>query len=48
MRIQSIQAVDVLLPPAKPRTQPRRESWRQLSPIGLPMSFYPEFPPTVP
>ena len=48
MKITAIEAVDVDLPPVEPKTPARRQSWRQKSPIGLPMSFYPEFPPTVP
>ena len=46
MKIKSIQAVDVGFPPVKPRTQGRRESWRQYAPIGLPMNRY--FPADVP
>ena len=48
MKLTSIQAVDVNLPVVKPKTPARRESWRTKSPIGLPMSLYPEYPPTVP
>lgn len=48
MKIKSIRAVNVALPPAPPTTPARRESWRHSAPIGLPMNKYPEFPPTVP
>jgi L-rhamnonate dehydratase len=48
MKITAIRAVEVTLPPVQLKTPPRRESWRQLSPIGLPMNKYPEFPPEVP
>jgi len=48
MKIKTIRAVEVDLPEAKRVTPARRESWRQLSPIGLPMAKYPDYPPTVP
>ena len=46
MKIKEIQAVKINLPPVKPKTPARRQSWRQYAPIGLPMSRY--FPPDVP
>ncbi|MBT4137186.1 MAG: mandelate racemase/muconate lactonizing enzyme family protein, partial [Candidatus Latescibacteria bacterium] len=48
MKIASIQAVTVDLPPVRPKTKARRPSWRESSPIGLPMNKYPEFPPGLP
>lgn len=48
MKIQTIRAVHVHTPPRQPRTPARRESWRESSPIGLPMSIYPEYPPGLP
>ncbi len=48
MKIKSIRAVQVDLPPRQPQSPVRRASWRHSSPIGLPMSKYPEFPPDVP
>ncbi|MBN1402384.1 MAG: mandelate racemase/muconate lactonizing enzyme family protein [Anaerolineae bacterium] len=48
MKIRTIRAVQVNLPPRRPRTPARRPSWRESAPIGLPMNKYPEFPPTVP
>jgi len=46
MKIKTIEAVNVKLPVVKPTTPARRESWRQLSPIGLPMNRY--YPVDVP
>ena len=48
MKIKSIEAVNVNIPQQKPTTPARRASWRQSSPIGLPMNKYPEFPPSIP
>ena len=48
MKIRSIRAVQVHLPRRAPTTPARRQSWREVSPIGLPMSKYPEFPPGLP
>ena len=48
MKIKSIRAVSVALPPRKPKTKPRRTSWRHSAPIGLPMNKFPEYPPDVP
>ena len=48
MEIVKIQAVNVRLPRLEPRTPPRRQSWREYAPIGLPMNKYPEFPPDLP
>lgn len=48
MKIREVRAVTVTVPRTPPRTSARRESWRQVAPIGLPMSKYPDYPPTVP
>lgn len=48
MEIVKIQAVNVKLPRPEPKTPPRRQSWREYAPIGLPMNKYPEFPPDLP
>jgi L-rhamnonate dehydratase len=48
VKIVDIQAVNVHLPPVQPKTPARRQSWREHTPIGLPMNKYPEFPPGLP
>ena len=48
MKIRSIRAVNVAIQRPVLTTPARRESWRHSSPIGLPMSKFPEFPPDVP
>ncbi len=46
MKIKEIRAVNVSIPHTPPKTKPRRTSWRQLAPIGLPMNRY--YPADVP
>ena len=46
MKIKKSRCVNVSLPVVKPKTKPRRASWREYAPIGLPMNRY--FPITVP
>ncbi|MFP3896694.1 MAG: mandelate racemase/muconate lactonizing enzyme family protein [Anaerolineales bacterium] len=48
MKIHKIEAVNVDLPPLEPKTPPRRQSWREYAPIGLPMNKYPDYPPDLP
>jgi L-rhamnonate dehydratase len=48
MKIRAIRAVQLTLPRVEPKTAPRRPSWNDSAPRGLPMNKYPEFPPDVP
>ncbi|MBI3973457.1 MAG: hypothetical protein HY332_19465 [Chloroflexi bacterium] len=48
MKIKVIRAVNLHLPPVKPRTSPRRPASKSYAPRALPMSKYPEWPPGLP
>ena len=48
MKIKEICAVDIHLPPVKPRTPARRQNWNDYAPRGLPMNKFAEFPPDLP
>lgn len=48
MKIKEIRTVRLSLPPTTPKTPPRRPSWNDTEPRGLPLNKYPDFPPTTP
>jgi L-rhamnonate dehydratase len=45
MKIKTIQAMRLNLPPREPKTQPRRDSWWVNDEVANPMSRYPRYKP---
>ena len=43
MKLKSLRAVHIDLPPAKPKTPSRRAPWPESAPRAMPINFYPQF-----
>ena len=43
MKLKSLRAVHIDLPPARPKSKPRRAPWPESAPRAMPINFYPQF-----
>lgn len=48
MKIKSIEAVELAIPRRAPSVTPRRKSWNDYAPRGLPLNQHADFPPGLP